>query len=137
MKLHAVLQELNYKWTSCSWQQITLSHKKRLYQQYVLCVGNFSFHHLELSPLILTTLISKKNWDNLCKKFNTNCKNYQALHIVTELLLSKMAVVCCVLLRFVRSFLYEFLTNLPLSAPYTHHNLLRNIHNRIEAKDTF
>ena len=56
----------------------------------------------------------KNRSDNLCKKFRTNCLNYQAQHIVTELTFSKMAVVWCVLLCSLRTFLYEFFTNLPL-----------------------
>ena len=55
-------------------------------------------------------------------------------HIVTELSLSKMAVVCCVLLRSVCSSLHTILTNLPLHKSYTAHILPRKIQLRIGKK---
>ena len=49
------------------------------------------------------------------------------LPIVTELTLSKMVVVCCVLLCSVCSFLHQFLTNLPFHAQYTSHFIVKDI----------
>lgn len=65
----------------------------------------------------------------LCSRHNFSEQIAKIIRLltVTEFALSTMAVVCCVLLCSVYSFLGEFLTNLPLHAQHTSHILLRRI----------
>ena len=67
-----------------------------------MCAGDFHFHHLRLSPLILTTVISKtvqiayiKNSEQMAKIIRLRTR--------TKLTLSKMTFVSYVLLCFILS----------------------------------
>ena len=67
-----------------------------------MCAGDFHFHQLQLSPLILTTVISKTVQIAYIKNSEQMAKIIR-LRTLTKLTLSKMTFVSYVLLCFILS----------------------------------
>lgn len=82
-----------------------------------MCAGDFNFHHLQLSPLILTTVTSKTVQIAYIKNSEQMAKIIR-LRTLTKLTLSKMTLVSYVLLCSILSFRCEILT-IKLSAKYS------------------
>ena len=82
-----------------------------------MCAGDFHFHHLQLSPLILTTVISKTVQIAFIKNSEQMAKIIR-LRTLTKLTLSKMTLVSYVLLCSILSSAAKF-SLLKLSAKYS------------------